>query len=131
MNYLNRFIALVMFISITSCSITGESLEDDIASNYVGDWSYNDHSLGKDATTVSIEKLSDGEIVIYGFHNLGRSVSTNFDVEGHELTITSSKVDGLPISGSGTSNYNYDEITIQYNVDGDDYEANLIKLGEM
>ena len=118
----------IVLLGLKSCAIDDNALDDDVASLYVGEWSYNDVRLGKDATNVSIEKISDNEIKIIGFFNLGRSVYTRFKVTDKTLEITSTTIDGLPIDGGGTSNYSHDELNILFSVDGDAYEANMTKL---
>jgi|LGVF01.1.fsa_nt_gb hypothetical protein len=120
------FFAFLVF-ALPAC-VSEDDISSDIADEYVGTWNYSDKEISsKDATTVLIEKISSDKIKIFGFHNLGSSISTSFSVFDHDLTITSSIVDGLPISGSGTSNYNYDEIVVKYDYDGDSYEATLYR----
>jgi len=121
-------VVVFVVIGLHSCSSDDNVLDEDVASTYVGEWSYFDQTLGKDASSVTIEKISDSEIKIFGFHNLGTTVYTKFKVYNDALEITSTKVDGLAISGSGTSNYKHDQITVLYTVDGDDYEAKMSKL---
>jgi hypothetical protein len=121
---------LIVFVlfGLSSCAVDDNNPEEDVASLYVGEWSYNDTRLGKDASVVSIERISDDEIKIIGFFNLGRSVATRFKVTDRTLEITSTFIDGLAIEGSGTSNYSHDNLNVLFSVDGDDYEANMTKL---
>ena len=121
------FIIFILTLGFTSCATDDNSLNEDLASAYVGKWSYFDNQLGKNATDVTIEKISNDEIKVIGFHNLGASVSTKFKVYDNILEIISSKIDGLTIEGKGTSNYSRDEIHVLYSVDGDNFEATMIK----
>jgi len=127
-NVFNKILIIIIVASFFSCTSTNNSMDENIAKLYVGEWGYFDKQLNKDATSVSIERISDDEIKIIGFHNLGNSVSTKFRVSDNNLQITSTTIDGLPVEGKGTSNYSYDEITVLYSVDGDDFEANMNKL---
>ena len=125
------FSLLVVFgiLNLTSCATDDNTLEeDDVASLYVGEWSYSDKQLRKDVLTVTIERVSDDEIKILGFHNLGKSIATKFRVFDNSLMISSTVIDGLAIEGEGTSNYGHDELVILYSVDGSDFEANMTKL---
>lgn len=123
---LNVFLILTLLIGVYSCSTEGENvLDENVAINYVGEWS-NRYQLAKDANRVTIERINNSEIVMNNFFNLGKS--TTFSVEAHNLTITTTVVDGLSVSGEGTSNYSFDEITIYYTLDGDDFKSDLIKL---
>ena len=127
-NIFNRLLVLIIVASLSSCVSDNNSIDENISSLYIGEWSYFDKQLNKDATSISIERISDNEIKIIGFHNLGNSVSTKFIVSDNDLVITSTLIDGLAIEGKGTSNYSYDEITVLYSVDGDDFEAKMSKL---
>ena len=121
------FMIFILALGFTSCATDNNSLNEDLASTYVGKWSYFDNKLGKNATDVTIEKISDDEIKVIGFHNMGASISTNFRVYDNVLKIISSKIAGLSIEGKGTSNYSRDEIHVLYSVDGDNFEATMIK----
>jgi len=119
---LKKTLFILFIISLPSC-VAEEDLEGDIADEYVGTWNYRDKSVSKDATSVYIEKISSNEIKINNFHNLGSAISTTFRVSDHTLTIISTTVASLPINGGGTSTYSYDEITIEYYYDNENFEA--------
>jgi len=129
------FMIFILTLGFTSCATDdnnlnedlNNSVNEDLASVYVGKWSYFDKRLGKNATDVTIEKISNDKIRVIGFHNLGANISTKFKVYGNFLEIISSKIDGLSIKGKGTSNYSRDEIHVLYSVDGYNFEATMIK----
>lgn len=125
---INQIAFFLIVLGMSSCAVDSNNLDEDVASLYVGEWSYFDKQLYKDASSVTIERISNDEIKIFGFHNLGSGVYTKFRVSENDLKIISTVIDGLPIEGEGYSNYSYDEITILYSVDGDDFEAKMSKL---
>lgn len=126
-NFLNKILLIMMVVNLSSCVADDNTLDEDIASLYVGSWTNNyELAKSKDVNGVTIERINDNEIRMINFFNLGKE--TNFRVEGNDLSITSTEVDGFLVSGSGTSNYSYDEITIYYNFDGDEYVALLTSL---
>ena len=116
---------LLMVVSFTSCSTDDVLLDENIAILYVGSWT-NNYKLAKDVNSVRIERINDKEIRMINFFNLDKE--TNFSVEENKLKITSTKVGGYTVSGSGSSNYSYDEIIIDYKFEGEDYKASLIRL---
>ena len=125
---INQIAFFLIVLGMSSCAVDSNNLDEDVASLYVGEWSYFDKQLYKDASSVTIERIGNDEIKILGFHNLGSGVYTKFRVIENDLKIISTVIDGLPIEGEGYSNYSYDEITILYSVDGDDFEAKMSKL---
>ena len=125
---INQILLFLVVLSSLSCAVDNNNLDEDIASLYVGEWSYFDKQLNKDALSVTIERISDDEIKVLGFHNLGSSIYTKFRVSENDLTITSTVIDGLAIEGGGYSNYSYDEITILYSVASENFEAKMSKL---
>ena len=126
-NLLNKLLLIMMVVNLSACAVDDNSLEEDIASLYVGSWT-NNYNMAKanDVNGVTIDRVNDNEIIMTNFFNLGKE--TRFRVEGNDLEITSTEVDGFIVSGEGTSNYSYDEITIYYTFDGDEYVALLTSL---
>ncbi len=116
-----------MIASFTSCAVDDNSLDEDIASLYVGSWT-NNYNLAKttDVNGVIIDRINENEIRMINFFNLGKG--SVFKVEGNDLILKNTEVDGYKVSGSGTSNYSYDEVTIYYSFDGDEYVALLTSL---
>lgn len=127
-NLLNKLLLIMMVVNLSSCTVDDDSLDGDIASLYVGNWTNNyDIAKTKDVGGLTtIERINDNEIRMINFFNLDKE--TIFRVEGNDLYINSTEVGGFIVSGEGTSNYSYDEITIYYTFDGDEYVALLTSL---
>lgn len=123
-------VIMSIVFSFSSCSVEEKDLDGDIAQKYLGSWSYFDERLGKDASAVEIERVGDklNEIYIRNFHNFGLGSKTKFKLSNHDLLIISIKLEGLAIKGKGSSNYSFDKIEVNYEIDGDSFRAEMTKL---
>lgn len=91
-NLLNKLLLIMMVVNLSSCTVDDDSLDGDIASLYVGNWTNNyDIAKTKDVGGLTtIERINDNEIRMINFFNLDKE--TIFRVEGNDLYINSTEV---------------------------------------
>lgn len=119
-NFIRIFIiAIFSFVFMISCEKDNETDTGDIREEYVGQWNVTEVNsiLGTSNYTAEIIKADiDETILVKNFHNLGNTVSVQFDLSDNKISIPNQVKNDNTISGSGTSTINYDKIELTYTV---------------
>ncbi len=76
--------------------------------------------------TITSSSSSGEEIEVSNFYQLGQSRKIRILIQGYYLSIPVQTVDGFSISGSGSVNGRFDQISLTYTVD-DQSEINTVQ----
>lgn len=117
------FIPLFVLVIFTmmACEELDEATAEDNRDDLVTTWNVQDFStaFGEQVYTVEIEKdpVSNDQVYLYNFAGMGTNEYVIARLQEDELTITSTAIDGNPISGQGFIDSRGKNIDWQYTID--------------
>lgn len=130
-NFFKLLLALAVMLpvsALTSCSEDAPAYAYSIEEDLVGKWTWSTDAGDLTETfDVTVSKVSDSEISIGNFHNLGSSITAK--LSGNSFTFSGDLNSDFEVrAGSGSISNGYQTITLSYDIyDKNEEETESIK----